>query len=115
MPLCTRNIGTNDFLDPFNLAQLADDTITLAESFNSLQVKLKALFEYSRSKGQVPNIKKTLYGNFVKNPVTEPMKIEEGSYVNSIHLENGCNYLGMLFLPTDELIKIIRFTIKETL
>ena len=113
MPLCTRNIGTNDFLDPFNLAQLADDTITLAESFNSLQVKLKALFEYSRSKGQVPNIKKTLYGNFVKNPVTEPMKIEEGSYVNSIHLEKGCNYLGMLFLPTDELIKIIRFNIKS--
>ena len=107
MPLSTKNIGTNDFLDPFNVAQLADDTITLAEYSNSLQVKLRALFDYSRKKGQFPNIKKTLYGNFVENPITEPLEIEEGSYINSIHVDKGCNYLGMLFLPTDDLLKII--------
>ena len=113
MPLCTRNIGTNDFLDPYNLAQLADDTITLAESFNSLQMKLKALFEYSEGIGQVPNIKKTLYGNFTQYPTVDPMEIEAGNYIHSIHPEKGQNYLGMLFLPTNELIRIIRFNIKN--
>ncbi len=113
MPHCTKNIGTNDFLDPYNIAQLADDTITFAELFKSLQLKLKALFNYSDGKGQIPNIKKTYYGNFAENPVTEPMEIGEGNFISSIDLEKGHNYLGMIFLPTDDLNKIIKANIKN--
>ena len=112
MPLCTRNIGTNDFLDPYNLAQLADDTMTLAEFFESLQLKLKALFNYSDGKGQVPNVKKTLYGNFVENPVTKPMEIGENNFISSIHLEKGHNYLGMIFLLTNDINKILKANIR---
>ena len=113
MPLCTKNIGTNDFLDPYNIAQLADDTITLAEFFDSLQLKLKALFNYSNEKCQVPNIKKTLYANFTENPITEAMEMDDDNHISSIDVIKGHNYLGMLFLPTDELIKILRFNIKN--
>ena len=113
MPLCTKNIGTNDFLDPYNIAQLADDTITLAEFFDSLQLKLKALFNYSNEKCQVPNIKKTLYANFTQNPITEAMEMDDDNHISSIDVIKGHNYLGMLFLPTDELIKILRFNIKN--
>ena len=76
-------------------------------------MKLKALFEYSEGIGQVPNIKKTLYGNFTQYPTVDPMEIEAGNYIHSIHPEKGQNYLGMLFLPTNELIRIIRFNIKN--
>ena len=33
MPQCTKDIDYTDFMDPNNVAQLADDTIILAESF----------------------------------------------------------------------------------
>ena len=113
MPQCTKNIGTHDFLDPFNIAQLADDTISLAEFFPSLQIKLQALFAYSNGKGQFPNIKKTYYGNFVQNPITEPMEIEEGNYITSINSQKGHNYLGMIFLPTNDITKIVKHNIKN--
>ena len=58
MKSATRDIGTNDFMDPVNLAQLADDTASYAEGIRSLGMKLLHLFDYSAKKYQHPNIKK---------------------------------------------------------
>ena len=51
-------IITSDYMDPFNIAQLADDTTIISESFESLKNKIKAIFSYSKRRYQVPNVKK---------------------------------------------------------
>ena len=68
-------INTSDFNDPYNLAQLADDTALLAEYFDSLSKKFEMIFGYSEDKYQIPNVKKTLYGNFTEHPETRPMPV----------------------------------------
>ena len=92
MKTATQNLQTNDFMDPINLAQLADDTASLAEQISSMALKLLNLFGYSSKKYQHPNIKKTLYCHFSKNPSTEPIKIDEQRSINSIDFEKGYKY-----------------------
>ena len=91
---------TEDFMDPANLCQLADDTATAAESTNSMGNKLGSLFEYSDENDQIANIGKTLYLHLSKNPVTEPIKVAENQFVESAH-KTGYPYLGNIFICSD--------------
>ena len=102
-------VNTNDFNDPYNLAQLADDTALLAEYFDSLSKKFERIFAYSEDKFQIPNVKKTLYGNFTEHPETRPMPVGD-HFINSIG-DDGYNYLGMLFIATNELKLILLYNI----
>ena len=47
MPTCINDIGSNDFMDPFKVAQLADDTIIIAEHRESMCNKFNAAIKYS--------------------------------------------------------------------
>ena len=106
-------VDTNDFLHPYNLVQLADDTMLMAEYFDSLTKKFAALFEYSRKKYQIANFKKTVYAHFSEHPITTPMIIEGSQPIKSIKVDKGHSYLGMLFLPTNDLKKILLFNINS--
>ena len=79
--------------------QLADDTMLMAESFESLRKKLAVILEYSKEKYQIPNLKKTVYAHFSKNSTTTPILIEGSKPILSIEVDKGHSYLGMLFLP----------------
>ena len=59
MAECLKRLPQSDFMDPFCLLQLADDTNLLAESLQSLSGKFSALYEYSNQKYQYVNTKKT--------------------------------------------------------
>ena len=50
MPEVLRTSPTQDFMDPFCLVQLADDTSILAEIFESLTYKFSSIFNFSDSK-----------------------------------------------------------------
>ena len=113
MKTVTQNLQTNDFMDPVNLAQLADDTASLAERIDSMALKLLSLFGYSSKKYQHPNIKKTLYCHCSENPSVEPIKIDEQTSINSIDGEKGYKYLGQLFFPTNDIKIIIKKNIKK--
>jgi len=106
MPTCLKDLNTNDFLDPYNLLQLADDTLTLADKYDSLVQKLLAMFLYSKRKYQAPNVKKTLFAHFSSTPIVAPMLIGD-TYISSIDEKKGHVYLGMIFLPTDDFEKIL--------
>ena len=106
------DVDSNDFLDPYNLIQLADDTILLAEYFESLHRKFAAIFKYSKDKYQIPNVKKTFYPNFSKRPTMIPMSFGETS-IDSIDKDKCHVYLGMSFLPTDNFHKILMFNINN--
>ena len=51
------NVITNDFMHPYNIAH---DTTIISECFDSLQLKMKAIFQYSKERYQIQNVKKTL-------------------------------------------------------
>ena len=106
-------LDTHDFLDPFNLIQLADDTAILAEFYESLRIKFSALFSYSDTKYQVANSKKTFFAHFSSKPITNPMIIKDNISISSIDEKKGHVYLGMTFLPTDDLQKIVLYNINN--
>ena len=56
MPFCLKYLNTNEFLDPYNLIQLADDTLTPAEYYETLRQKFIAMILYSKRKYQVQNV-----------------------------------------------------------
>ena len=70
------NITTHDFMDPFNIAQLADDITFSSETSESLK--------YSKKRYLVPNIKKTLYCNINDSPDIEPMFIDNNDMIQSV-------------------------------
>ena len=111
MPSCTKKILHKDFIDPFNLAQLADDTAVLAEDLSLLSQKMKCLMDYSHLIHQVPNIPKTVYCHFSSNPITSPLHIDKTIELSSIDPIKGQRYLGVKFLPTKDVSKIIEFNI----
>ena len=70
---------TNDFMDPYNVAQLADDTAIFSEFFDSLQLKMKAIFHYSKERYQILNVKKTYYCHFSDNFINQPMFVDRNN------------------------------------
>ena len=75
MAVCLRNLTVDDFMNPYCLLQLADDTSVLAESLHSLKVKFSALYEYSKKKYQHVNTKKTKYMHMSESPIMEKILI----------------------------------------
>ena len=112
MPEAINSIPTMDFLDPYNLLQLADDTSILAEHFLSLQQKFIKLIKYSHTQYQVANVKKTVYCHFAKDPVTVPIEIDKNTKIFSID-EKGHVFLGTIYIPTNDLNEIIKINLKK--
>ena len=100
-------------MDPHNLAQLADDTTVLAEGVAMLGGKMYCLRDYSNDICQVPNIPKTVYCHFSDNPSLEPLHIDENTVLSSVDPEKGHRCLGVKFLPTIDVDKIITFNIND--
>ena len=71
MPESIKKCDTNDFMDPYSLAQLADETGFYAESISSLRKKFESIFEYSSKKFQIPNIEKTKSCHFSSSPLNK--------------------------------------------
>ena len=113
MPQCTNEILREDFMDPFNIAQLADDTITLAEKQDSLVSKISCLLEYSQNIYQVPNLTKTFFCHFSNNPSLDPIQINRDISIASVNVKKGYKYLGMKFIPTNDINKIIDINLNE--
>ena len=61
MPRCTASLRNKDFIDPHNLAQLADDTAVLADGLFLLGEKMGCVIKYSEQIYQVPNVPKTVF------------------------------------------------------
>ena len=90
-----------------DFAQLADDTVLYADSLESIRHKCSEILSYSERKYQVPNMKKTLYAEFVTQPTLEDLMIDESKSISSIDFNKGYSYLGMTFIPTNDIKKII--------
>ena len=76
MPECIQNIQLGDFMDPFNILQLADDSSILADNFVSLHTKMEKILDYADKKIIYVNMEKTKYIEFNSNPSLNDIKID---------------------------------------
>ena len=93
-------------MDPYNLAQLADDTAFFAENISSLRMKFEAILSFSAGKYQIQNIKKTKYCHFSDTPSYQPLTLNNNILIGSVD-DKGYKYLGMFFYPTKRISEII--------
>ena len=78
-----------------------------------MKKKFIAAFAYSDKNYQVPNIDKTVYVDFSKNSSEEPIMISDKIVIKSVRKTKGYLYLGMIFLPTNEIFEIILKNIND--
>lgn len=107
MSTTLRNNPTNDFMDPYSLLQLADDTNILAESIESLCTKFSALYEYSDRKCQYINLKKTKYMHMSNSPTMEQITLLNGEKINPLKENEGYTFLGFKLSYNNDVTKII--------
>ena len=90
MGKCTENLDEKDFLDPHNLAQLADDAAMLSGGgLQLLARKMKCLLDYSRDIHQVSNIPKTVFCHFAPDPFIGSLQIDNNTELSSVDPEKG--------------------------
>ena len=68
MPDSVNNKSYNDFMEPHNLAQMADDAILAAEVRSSLGGKFGDVKDFFGAKNQFINIDKNTVNPYVKIP-----------------------------------------------
>ena len=112
-PEALNDIHYNDFMDPLSLAQLADDSAIYAEMLDNLITKFRRIFRYSEEKNQIANVKKTVYGNFSKNPRLTPLEVDNNIVLNSIDPIKGYKYIGLSVYPTNDITEIIQRNINK--
>ena len=95
MPRCTDILNSANFMDPHNLAQLTDDTAVFASSIESFKNKMLCLLNYSPYISQIPNISKTVFCNFAKDPLLDPIYLRDDTMISSIDIHKGHRYLGI--------------------
>ena len=113
MPECTTEMNDDDFMDPGNRAQLADDTILLVENLQIFIQKFICLLKYSKKMYRSLNILKTVYCHFSQNPSIAPIQIDSNIWISGVNISHAHKYLGMKFIPTNNFEEIIKFNLNN--
>ena len=106
-------VNCNDFLDPFNLLQLADDTIVLAESKSSFTKKVQKIEQYSNKKDLKINEDKTKHLNMGNNSCRESIIISDKLQIKAMNDNEGYNWLGFWLTHTNNVKNLIKFNLKK--
>ena len=107
MPESVRNIIPKDFMDPFCMAQLADDTSISAESLVSMTNKFHHVIKYSDIKHQHINTSKTKYMHMSTNPIQLPVILENEKVIKAVELDTRYPFLGFNLTYSDDIYDLI--------
>ena len=108
------NDGTlNDFMDPFCVAQLADDTTITAESLASQTIKFQKVIDYTKVKHQHINTKKTKYMHMSCQPITTPISLNDNKIINAVEYNDGYDILGFKLSYSNDVYEIIHKNLKS--
>ena len=107
------SVNFDDFMEPHNMAQMADDTIVAADKTNSLGGKFKVVQDFSDEKGQSINIDKTLYIHMSTTPTTETIICGDDVEIASLEAGKSSPYLGNHLYHTNILHDIILYNINK--
>ena len=103
---CLNGLHLDDFTDPENLLQLADDSVILAEHEHTLASKFEKVYEYVKNKYIVVNNDKTRYLHFSDNPTLQDILFDNGS-VQPVDPIKGYDWLGFHLLYSSKVSKLI--------
>ena len=107
MDISVQAHSNDDFIEPDNLAQLADDAALLAENELSLASKFQNINNFSNDKFQIINNSKTQYLHMSKVPRTDPIVCEDGTPIQSLEDGKSTTYIGMHLKHTNSLQELI--------
>ena len=108
------NVAYEDFMEPHNLAQMADDTILAAELRESLGGKFGTVKLFSDEKKQSVNVEKTLFIHMSKSPDTEPILCNNDTVsISSLDPGKSSPYLGEHLIHTHDLHDIIQYNLNK--
>ena len=97
----------NDFMDPFCVAQLADDTTITAESLESQAKKFQKVIDYTKVKHQHINTKKTKYMHMSHQPTTAPIILDDNKMIKAVECNDGYDLLGFRLSYSNDIHEII--------
>ena len=87
MPKSLHDIPSKDFMDPYCIAQLADDTSLTAESLESKRNKFQKIIDCADDKHQHINTDKTKYMHMSEDPTRTPHYITRRQKDRSSRIE----------------------------
>ena len=100
------NINMIEFMDRYDLFQLADDIAVTAEFLDTLKSKIQVILKYSEKKYLGINVSKTKYLHISESPVTTPLQFES-CVINSIEKNTCHSWLGFQLRHTNNVTKLI--------
>ena len=113
MPKSLCDNHPKDFMDPYCIAQLADDTSLTAESLESKKNKFQKIINCSEDKEQHINTDKTKYMHMSSNPVTTPIILEDGRKIEAVELNDGYSFIGFNLTYSDDIHELIENNLKS--
>ena len=100
---------TNDFMDPFSLLQLADDTTVTADNLQSFTTKMDLIARYSQEKYLKIHPSKSKYLHITDHaPMSVDIVINEGLTLKPLE-DLGYNWLGFWLCQSNVIPDIINF------
>ena len=115
MPKSVRDNTPKDFMDPFCMAQLADDTSISAETLRSMTSKFQKVIGYSDVKHQHVNTTKTKYMHMSSNPIQTPVVLEDERVINAVEPNVGYPFIGFKPSYSDNIYILIENNLKSKL
>ena len=114
LPATVHTTRYDDFMEPHNIAQMADDTILASQFRDSLKSKFKSVYNFSIEKKQSINIDKTLFIHMSKSPDLETLMFDDDNKnVMSLEIGKSIPYLGMHLYHTNSLKELIEFNLNK--
>ena len=104
---------SEEFMNEYDVLQLADDSVILAEDEDGFKRKALALAQYSRNKNLVINEKKTKYICAHRSSHQKTIIIDQGLKIDPVNSKLGYNWLGFWMIHSNELHELISFNINK--
>ena len=100
-------------MNPVNLLQLADDTVIIAEGFESLCVKFRRVLLYSKNKFLEINCDKTKYMHMSNSPNMSDIDINYNVTIHPVKPKDGYTWLGFVLSYSNDIHTLVEFNLKK--
>ena len=113
IPKSVHNNNPSDFMDPYCMAQLADDTSVTSESHTSKRNKFQKIISSSDKKHQHVNTDKTKYMHMSHDPTTTPIILDDGRKIDAVERSDGYDFIGFRLSYTNDIYELIENNLKS--
>ena len=113
MPKSVHDSNSKDFMDPFCVAQLADDTSLTSETLESKKIKFQKIIKCANEKHQHVNTDKTKYMHMSSDPINIPIILEDNRKIEAVERNDGYDFIGFRLTYTDDIYELIQSNLRS--